>query len=78
MTDQSVPSTASMPTLPSSLFSRFFGAAQPAWSVLQSNCVMVDQRTSPKRFSTRVTYVIKLSKAYKASSNVLKEMVKLN
>ena len=51
-----------------------FGAAQPAWSVLQSDCVMADQ---PKKFSTRVTYVIKLSKAYKASSNVLKEIVKL-
>ena len=43
MTDQSAPSTASVPTLPSSLFSRFFGAAQPAWSVLQSNCVKADQ-----------------------------------
>ena len=35
------------------------------------------RRTSPKKFSMRVTYVIKLSKAYKASSNALKEIVKL-
>ena len=34
----------------------------------------VSWRTSPKRFSMRATYVIKLSKAYKASSNVLKEI----
>ena len=38
----------------------------------------VSWRTSPKTFSTSVTYVIKLSKAYKASSNVLKEIVKLS
>ena len=46
--------TASVPTLPSSLLSRFkmFGAAQPVWSVLQSDCVMADQ---PERFSVRVT-----------------------
>ena len=40
----------------------------------------VSWRTSLKMFSMRVTYVIKLSKAYvsyKASSNVLKEIVKL-
>ena len=37
----------------------------------------VSRRISPKKFSTRVTYVIKLSKAYKTSSNVLKEIVKL-
>ena len=35
------------------------------------------RRTSPKKFSMRVTYVIKLSKADKASSNGLKEIVKL-
>ena len=38
----------------------------------------VSWQTSPKMFSTRVTYVIKLSKAYKASSNVLKEKVKIS
>ena len=45
MTDESAFSTASVPTLPSSLLSRFkfFGAAQPAWSVLQSDCVMADK-----------------------------------
>ena len=35
----------------------------------------VSWRISPERFSVRVTYVIKLSKAYKASSNVLKEIL---
>jgi len=49
--------------------------AQPVWSVLQSDCVMADQ---PQKFSTWVTYVIKLSKAYKTSSNVLKEIIKLS
>ena len=32
---------------------------------------------APQKFSMRATYVIKLSKAYKASNNVLKEIVKL-
>ena len=79
MTDESAFSTASVPTLPSSLLSRFkfFGAAQPAWSVLQSDCVMADQ---PQKVVNEghSNYVIKLSKAYKASSNVLKEIVKLS
>ena len=69
--------TAGVPTLPSSLLSRFkmFGAAQPVWSVLQSDC-----RGGPARkvFSEgHINYVIKLSKAYNASSNVLREIVKL-
>ena len=36
------------------------------------------RRTSPRKFSMRVTRVIKLSKDDKASSNVLKEIVKLS
>ena len=74
MTDQSAPSTVSVPTLPSSQFSRFL-ALHSRLGVCSNPTV--SWWTSPKRFSKRVTYVIKLSKAYKASSNVLKEIVKL-
>ena len=51
-----------------------FGAAQPAGSVFQSNCVMVDQ---PQKVFSKGHMGSNCPKAYKDSSNVLKEMVKL-
>ena len=38
----------------------------------------LSRQASPKKGSVRGTYVIKLSKAYKTSSNVLKEIVNVS
>ena len=51
-----------------------FGAAQPAWSVYQTDC---HGGPAPKCFQQGSHMWANHSKAYKASSNVLKEIVQL-